>query len=153
MELIFGESEHLIDDKGRINIPRKVLPLFQYGGFITRAVNGQSLTFYPILEWDKMKNSLSLHEYTDLVSEKIARFFGCGTEVRIDAQGRLTIPPTLRRRAHLDKEVTMIAMGNKVEIWDTNTWLEYDAQHLTGEEIGTAMAEIHGRRAQCVDAA
>lgn len=140
--LVFGESENQLDDKGRINIPRKMQSLFINGGFLTRAFNGHSLVFYTNDAWRAIQQRLAQHAFTEIAADDVARYLSCGTEVQIDGQGRLSVPPTLRRRAHLEKDVTLLAMGDKIEIWDTQTWYQYDETHLTPEQLGQALKEI-----------
>ncbi|HEX2948230.1 MAG TPA: hypothetical protein VHV83_01445 [Armatimonadota bacterium] len=144
---VYGESDHQLDDKGRINIPRKFQQLFEHGGFLTRAFNGKSLVFYSFEAWEEIQQYLSTLTFTEQSGDNVARYLSCGTEVRLDGQGRLSISPTLRRRASLEKDITLLAMGDKIEIWDTNTWLEYDQQNLTPETMGIALEKISAQQA------
>lgn len=143
---VYGESDHQLDDKGRINIPRKFQVLFQHGGFLTRAFNGQSLIFYSYEAWQQIQQLLEDIPFTEQAADDVARCISCGTEVQIDGQGRLSIPPNLRRRAKLDKEVTLLAMGNRLEIWDAKTWQDYDQERLTPAAMEHALHEISPRR-------
>lgn len=142
---IYGESDNPLDDKGRINIPKKFQDMFEGGGFLTRAFNGQSLVFYSQEAWEGVQQFLSALTFTELAGDNVARYISCGTEVRLDGQGRLSIPPTLRRRANLEKEVTLLAMGDKMEIWDTETWLGFDQENLTPESMGNDLKTISAR--------
>ncbi|HEY3377833.1 MAG TPA: hypothetical protein VGL77_10105 [Armatimonadota bacterium] len=144
---VYGESDHQLDDKGRINIPRKYQPLFEHGGFLTRAFNGKSLVFYSYEAWEAVQQFLSSLKFTEQSGDNVARYLSCGTEVRLDGQGRLSIPPTLRRRSSLEKDVTLLAMGDKIEIWDAQTWMTYDEEHLTPETMGTALEKISSQQA------
>jgi MraZ protein len=144
---VYGESDHQLDDKGRINIPRKFQPLFEHGGFLTRAFNGKSLVFYSYEAWEGILQFLSTLRFTEQSGDNVARYISCGTEVRLDGQGRLSITPTLRRRAGLDKDLTLLAMGDKIEIWDTETWFAYDQEHLTPDTMGIALEKISAQQA------
>jgi MraZ protein len=139
--LVFGESEHQLDDKGRINIPRKFQPMFEQGGFLTRGFTGMSLVFWSHDAWEDVKRRLGVTDFTALAVDDIGRYISCGTEVSLDGQGRLMVPPNLRRRANLEKEVTLLAIGNKLEIWDTATWRAYD-DGLTPAAMGQALQQI-----------
>lgn len=144
---VYGESDHQLDDKGRVNIPRKFQPLFERGGFLTRAFNGKSLVFYSYEAWENVQQFLSGITFTQQSGDNVARYLSCGTEIRLDGQGRLSIPPTLRRRASLDKDVTLLAMGDKIEIWDSQTWFDYDQQNLTPDTMGIALQQISAQQA------
>jgi MraZ protein len=143
---VYGESDHQIDDKGRINIPRKFQPLFEHSGFLTRAFNGKSLIFYSDEAWSEIQQFLDTLGFSEQSGVDIARFLSCGTEVSLDGQGRLSIPPTLRRRANLEKDITLIAFGNQMEIWDSQTWMKFDEEHLTPEAMGSALENINAQR-------
>lgn len=147
---VYGESDHQLDDKGRINIPRRFQGLFEHGGFLTRAFNGLSLVFYAYDAWEEVQQRLGAIEFTELAADDVARYLSCGTDVSLDGQGRLSIPPNLRRRAKLEKDVTLIGMGNKIEIWDTQTWAAYDAERLTPATMGQALTAISPKRVATV---
>ena len=48
-----------------------------------------------------------------------------------DSQNRVTIPANLRTYAGLDRELTVIGAGSRVEIWDTEAWNIYLAEQET----------------------
>ena len=148
----YGESKHQLDDKYRLNIPRRLLPLFDHGGFLTRAYNGQSLVYYPITVWLDLQKQLNtvkaklteqepaLFLKAELATDSLRRFLSCGQEVTVDGQGRLTLPQSLRERAKLVKDVTLIGMGDRIEIWDTATWEQFDQgldPAVMGEMLGS----------------
>jgi len=139
----FGECELLLDDKNRCNIPKKYQVLFSSGGFLTRALNGESLVYYSDAVWSKIKETLTSMDFTEIDGEDIARFLSIGSEVTLDAQSRLTIAPTLRRRANLGKEITLIGMGNKIEIWDTNIWHSFDRRHSSLASLGPSLEKLN----------
>jgi MraZ protein len=59
---------------------------------------------------------------------------GHATEVELDGNGRILLPPLLREFASLDKAVVMIGQGNKFEIWDEAKWNARRAEWLTAAE-------------------
>lgn len=142
----FGEFEVQIDAGGRINIPRKLHSLFEHGGFLTRAFNGQSLVFWTYEAWLSVERRLETLEFTEMAGDDVVRYLSCGSEVSIDKQGRLAVPASLRQRAKLKSDVTLLAMGSKVEIWDSATWHTYDEERLTPTNLGEALAAISPRR-------
>ena len=44
---------------------------------------------------------------------------GNATPVTMDSAGRITLPQSLRERAGIDKEVTLVGAGSHFDIWDT----------------------------------
>lgn len=71
--------------------------------------------------------------------DRYCQIFCAGaTEAVPNAQGRVLIPENLRKYANLDKDVTVIGSGNRVEIWNTEKWNEY-IEGQTQERIKDAM--------------
>ncbi len=153
-----GESRHQLDDKYRLNVPRRFLSLFDHGGFLTRAYNGRSLVFYPIKVWFALQERLqgikeklieqdpALFLKAELATDSVTRFLNCGQDVTLDGQGRLSLPQSLRERAKLSKEVTLIGMGDRIEIWDTATWEAYN-EELDPAAMGEALSTLSQRAA------
>jgi MraZ protein len=52
-------------------------------------------------------------------------FFSSASEEPIDKSGRMSVPPGLREYAELDKEVVVIGVSDRAEIWDRQAWLRY----------------------------
>ncbi|MHB9131285.1 MAG: division/cell wall cluster transcriptional repressor MraZ [Armatimonadota bacterium] len=158
MAMLYGESDHQIDEKGRIFIPRRFHAEFEHGGFLTRAFNGFSLVCFPHAEWEGFQQRLTAiksrlaeqdaaqYLKAELASDDLTRFLSCGVPITLDGQGRLAIPPNLRRRAGLEKDVTLIGMGDRFEIWDTQNWLAYDEAHLKPTAMGQALSELSMRQ-------
>lgn len=142
---IYGESENQLDEKGRISVPRKFQPLFAEGGFLTRDFEDQCLTFYPKASWGEIQAILNGLPFSEKGAKPVARRLSSGTEIQLDGQGRLSIPPTLRRHANLDKACTLLALGNKLEIWDTETYRAYDQNSLTSDIMEQALSAINAR--------
>ncbi len=151
---IQGESNHQLDEKSRIFVPRRFQVFFDGGGFLTRSLNGKSLVYFPTEFWAKYReqwmgfiNNLEVKEIGNylpakLVEEKLLRYFSCGQPAQLDTSGRLTIPPALRKRAKLADDVTLIAMGDRLEIWDTATWEEYDEQDMSMAVMTQELREL-----------
>lgn len=132
--ILFGEFDAQIDANGRINVPRKLHLLFEKGGFLMRAFNGQSLVFLTPPAFARLKTSLdALGATSD--GEEARRFVACGTDARLDGQGRLSVASRLRQWTGLSKDVIMVAMDDKVEIWDAARWEAYNSARFTEERL------------------
>lgn len=68
-------------------------------------------------------------------------FFSSAADCAPDAQGRVVIPQNLRQYAGLTKDVTIIGVSGRAEIWDTERWRQYNGA-LTPEAIAQAMEEL-----------
>ena len=76
-------------------------------------------------------------------ARKFSRFFFAGAAaLELDKQGRILLPPVLREYADLQKDVVLVGVLSRVEIWDKGRWLEntYDEDEMDG--IAEHMAEL-----------
>jgi MraZ protein len=71
-------------------------------------------------------------------------FFGSSDEARIDGQGRLTIPQRLRDRVGIRKEVVVLGVRDRMEIWDRPTFERYEAAHAGAYQAGALEPGHHG---------
>ncbi len=121
------EYARVLDDKGRIVLPTKVREKLGDTVFITRAPADKCLYMYTEEEWGKLAEKLeNLPTSTDRNAGAFVRmFFGKASACSIDKQGRISITPRLLKYAGLDKNIMLIGANNRLEIWDTETWDDY----------------------------
>nr|WP_320048509.1 division/cell wall cluster transcriptional repressor MraZ [uncultured Desulfuromonas sp.] len=109
-----------IDPKGRLSIPAKMRGLLTdvYGDeelVVTRRKD--ALVAYPTSEWTKIKarvDAMPNGDTKDLIyRNRISPAIDCA----FDRQGRIAIPPSLRSLAMFDKEIVVVGMANKIEMW------------------------------------
>lgn len=75
-------------------------------------------------------------------SRDIQRFlFANAVVVEPDKQGRILIPSSLRESAGLTKDVVVIGVMNKAEIWDKERWLKM-SESINTEDIDKKMFEL-----------
>ena len=117
-----GEYSYSLDSKGRVNIParyRQVLSNDNENTFITTRGQDTCVWVYPIIEWKKIETELrklsSVSEIHRTFIRQIARSASPST---YDKQGRIKINPSLISYAGLEKEVIIVGVVNKIEIWN-----------------------------------
>ena len=123
MNLSFtGEYNYSIDQKGRLNIPakfRKALDPKNSNTFVATRGFDPSLILYPIIEWQKVEQQLlllsSIKNKDRSFVRSIVRY---ATITKYDSQGRIQIPENLLEYSNINKEVLVIGMINKIEIWN-----------------------------------
>lgn len=139
--MLIGEYYHNLDAKGRVSIPSKFRDDLG-GSFVLSKGLDNCLYAYSASEWETFKNELlSMRGHN---AQKIRRFFFSGaTECEIDSQGRVVIPPNFRSYAELLKEVVIVGVSNRAEIWNKENWEKYisDSSFDSGE-IAKAMEEM-----------
>jgi len=67
---------------------------------------------------------MKLPSYNKAARQLQRLLVGHATEIEMDGQGRMLLPPMLREFAGLEKHAVMIGQGNKFELWDENRWNE-----------------------------
>ena len=121
-----GHHPYTIDSKGRISIPaefREVLSDRYDERLVLMKDYDRCLVAYPVEEWQKMDEKISALPQSDPMVRKYLRTYYSSAKVcELDAQGRVLVPPALKSYAGLAKDVIVIGMSNKMEIWDTQTW-------------------------------
>lgn len=122
--MFFGSFEHALDDKGRIIMPSRFRARLAEGVVMARWIE-QCVAVFPRGEFEKMAERIqALPEGSAEKREFVRVLFGHAFEAVPDRQGRITIPPKLREVAGLDREVEVVGMMNRVEIWDRRRWQE-----------------------------
>jgi MraZ protein len=120
-----GRFEYTIDPKGRLNIPApfrdRLRDSDQESFFIT---NFQDCLYaFAADDWARIEEKLSHVPSTDRKKNSFVRFFiGGAVEAVPDKQGRILIPPSLRSYAALEKDVVILGMPNRFEIWSLARW-------------------------------
>ena len=120
-----GEYKHSIDDKGRLIIPSKIRQEIGKEIIITRGLDG-CLFGYPKDKWKKRIEELNSLQYTKKDVRAFTRFFTSGAvTLDFDKQGRINIPNYLSDYASLGKDVVIIGVSDRIEIWSDKAWDEF----------------------------
>ena len=138
-----GEYEHSLDAKGRLIMPAKLRQDIGDKFVITKGLDGCLFAFSQE-EWLNFETKLKSLPLSDRNARNFVRFFLSGaTECEIDKQGRFLIAGKLREVAKLDKDVTIIGAGTRIEIWDKAKWEEHNSEeNLSIEEIEQNMEDL-----------
>lgn len=142
--MFIGEYSHTIDEKRRLAIPSKFRKDLAKKAVITRGLEN-CLVLYPMNEWQKLAEKLSSLPTSKEEARGFTRLMLAGAmDVSLDSLGRILIPDYLKKYADLNRNVTVIGLGNRIEIWDEKKWQTYKlktetkvedmAEHL--EELG-----------------
>lgn len=132
-----GECEHTIDDKGRLTIPAKFRAHLAAGLFITRGLDG-CLFVLPPDAWKALSEKVANLPLYQAGARLISRMIYSGTECKLDRQGRILLPPSLREHADIESEVVVIGVNSRLEIWSKKRWQE---QTIKIEEESSTIAE------------
>lgn len=116
-----------IDVKGRLSIPSRyraaLIDEFEKNVVITIDTEQPCLLLYPTPRWSEIEQKLEQLPSFHPASRRIQRLLmGHATDVELDNQGRILLPPLLREYAHLEKSAMLVGQGKKFEIWNESQW-------------------------------
>ena len=141
--MFMGEYQHTLDAKGRMRMPLKFREDLGDKFVVTRGT-GKCLFVFAPEEWQTFSQKLKSLPVTDKPVQAFLRLFFAGaSEVEVDAQGRILIPASLREHAELDKDVCVIGVASRVEIWSDKNWSSYNSMAADNyDDILGRMAEL-----------
>ena len=120
--MLLGEFNHSIDEKGRLIIPAKLRDDLGDSFVICNGLEG-CLFVYSQEEWNKFVAELETLPRMSKDARIFKRyFFGSASEGSFDKQGRVLVPPSLRKAAGLEKDVVLVGVQDRIEIWDKALW-------------------------------
>ena len=123
--MFLGTYEPKLDDKGRVILPARFREDMEGGIVLTR---GQEHCIYafPAQEFEQMTVELRRAPLSSKQARDYIRVLLSGAYKEVpDKQGRITLPPDLRKYAGLDLELTVIGVGSRAEIWNSQAWNDY----------------------------
>lgn len=123
--MFIGEYLYSIDEKKRLSIPAKFRKELSKKAVLTRGVD-KCLVLYPLKEWEKVAKKLETLPTSRIDARSFARIVLSGAiDVSLDKLGRILIPDYLKKYALLKKNVAIIGLSNRIEIWDEKIWREF----------------------------
>lgn len=129
--MFYGEYEHTLDKKGRIIIPSSFRDIakenYIHKFIITRGLD-TCLFMFPEEEWKAQESKFKSMPFTKRDARKFNRLFFSGAqEITPDKQGRILIPSYLKNYALIKKEIMIIGVSNRIELWSKDKWVEFYA--------------------------
>ena len=138
--MLLGTHTPKLDDKGRIILPAKFRDELSAGVVVTR---GQERCLYVFSksEFESVHEKIRQAPVTSEEARKYLRLFLSGaSDDTPDKQGRVLVPQLLRDYAGLTKELVIIGVGSRAEIWDASSWQEYLSSNE--EKFATQAEEV-----------
>jgi len=138
--MFYGEYDHSLDKKGRIIVPSKFRDVAKTHYidkfFVTRGLD-KCLFMFGEEEWKSQELKFKNLSFTKKEARSFNRLFFSGTvEIEIDKQGRILIPKYLKEFAGIKKDVVLIGVSNRIEIWSKEVWNDfYKTQQGSFEDI------------------
>jgi MraZ protein len=138
--LFRGITELNLDTKGRIAVPTRYREVLygRCGGQLVITIDTKEpcLSIYPLPEWEEVQPKLDRLSSINPRTAKIKRLLlGFASDVEMDGNGRVLIPPKLRKHAGFEKRLVLIGQGKRFEIWNEDTWDLRSAQWQEEERL------------------
>ena len=141
--MLIGEYEHSLDVKGRLIMPAKIREDMGEKFIVTKGLDG-CLFGFSQKEWANFEEKLKTLPLTNKNARDFVRFFLSGaTECEIDKQGRFLIASNLREYANMEKDVVIIGVGTRLEIWNKEKWKSYNSdENISADAIAENMTML-----------
>ena len=142
----YGEYFHSLDSKDRFILPakfrEKAKNLEMKRFYVTRGLDG-CLFLFAYEVWKNMEDKFKNVSFTKQQSRFFNRLYFSGAfEFEFDSQGRATIPQHLKEFANIDKEIVIIGVADRIEIWDKKRWENFYAENRRKfEEVSEDLIE------------
>jgi len=126
-----------------MNVPAKFREDLGERFYITKGLDN-CLFMFPETEWRVFEEKLKTLPLTNRNARAFVRLFFAGaTECTLDKQGRVNIPQPLRDHGQIEKDVIVIGVGTRVELWSDTNWTAYnDPDNISYDDIAEQMAEL-----------
>jgi MraZ protein len=146
MAMFRGIHQVSMDAKGRMSLPARLRDdLAQYdddGVVVTIDPVSRCLLLYPLSEWELIQQKLDKLPTFQPQARRLQRLLvGHATDLEVDNAGRILLPAPLREFARLDKKLTILGQGKKLEIWSQEEWEAQREDYLSQDALGDLQTE------------
>ncbi|MBU1294868.1 MAG: division/cell wall cluster transcriptional repressor MraZ [Gammaproteobacteria bacterium] len=141
-----GIHQVSVDVKGRMSLPARLRDdLAQYdddGVVVTIDPVSRCLLLYPLSEWELIQQKLDKLPTFQPQARRLQRLLvGHATDLEVDKAGRILLPAPLREFARLDKKLTILGQGKKLEIWSQEEWEAQREDYLSQDALADLQTE------------
>ncbi len=141
--MFLGRYAHNLDAKGRLAIPARYREALAEGVVLTRGID-RCLALYPMAAWRPLAEKVAALPLTDADARNFRRLvFAEAADLNLDAQGRILVPPDLRRYAGIEREALVVGVDTSLEIWSPERWAAVESSlDADGAEIAQRLANL-----------
>ena len=141
--MFLGRYAHNLDAKGRLAIPARFREALADGVILTRGID-RCLALYPLEAWRPLAEKVAALPLTDADARNFRRLvFAEAADLTPDAQGRILLPPDLRRYADIEREALVVGVDASIEIWSPERWAAVESSlDANAAEIAQRLASL-----------
>lgn len=125
--MFLGEYQRNLDSKQRLFIPAKFREELTKGiAVVSKGFDEKCLFLFSMENWEDLAKKITNSPVTNINVQKFSRwFFKSAHEEVLDSQGRIKIDKTLADFANIKKDVVLVGVSTRAEIWSRETWEKY----------------------------
>ena len=141
--MFIGEYQHSLDPKNRVIMPARFREKLGDSFVMTKGLDN-CLFIYSAQEWSIVEEKLKNLPMTSKDARAFVRFFFAGaSECEADKQGRVLIPGNLKEYAKIDKDVVIIGVSTRIEIWSKEEWNNFNNDaDISYEDVAEKMSQL-----------
>jgi MraZ protein len=138
--MFIGEYQHTLDPKNRVIMPSKFREKLGDSFVMTKGLDN-CLFIYSSKEWSIVEDKLKSLPMTNKDARAFVRFFFAGAcECELDKQGRIVMPNNLKDYAKIDKDLVIIGVSTRIEIWSKDEWNKFNNDaNISYEDVAERM--------------
>ena len=139
--MFYGEYRHNLDIKGRLILPSRFRAVYKENlienFYLTRGLD-KCVFMFAESEWRVQEKKFRAMSFTKKESRRFNRIFFSGAACIVpDKQGRFIIPPYLKDYAAIKKDVSVLGVGERIELWSRPRWESYHKKaSVTFQRLG-----------------
>ena len=133
--MLYGEHLHSLDTKNRVVVPKKFqeqLTRDDGGAMVAYLTAGQDGCLYLFSErgFERAQRELETRVFAGQAQRAVLRLFFANTaRAELDAAGRVLLPEKLKKHAGIDKDVVIVGVKDRAEVWAKETWESYEVRN------------------------
>jgi len=139
---MIGQYSHSIDAKGRLFIPARYREELGSTFYVTVGLDDEDnyLSVFSQAAWQAFQEKINSLPFSKSIL--LRHFCANAADCTPDSQGRILIPQNLRDYAGLRKDVVIVGVLNRCEIWDAEKWQAAEEKNLNPELISQLISEL-----------
>lgn len=140
--MLIGDFNHSLDAKGRVFMPAKFREELSDGVVATIGLD-RCIFVFTKEEFSRFREKLDSTSITNKQARDFSRFFyGNACECELDKQGRISLPQNLRDYAEIEKDVTVVGVSTRIELWSTEKWeKDHNIENFSMEALAENMEQ------------
>jgi MraZ protein len=137
-----GEYQHALDAKGRVILPAEFREPLSEGAVLTKSLDG-CLAVFSREGFEEMAERVRESARRGERERRAARaFFSAARPFTPDKQGRVAIPQNLREYSALERDVMVLGVDNRIELWSPQRWRDHEAKGQADIASGEGLSDV-----------